>query len=297
MAECVERSKMSFSPEVYLIGAQKAGTTTLAYLLDQHPHITVARPKEPHFFTHNWDKGLDWYEERFPDSSEAICIDASTSYSMASVTRDRKRNRQKDKDYEAVPAKVFSVNPDAKFIYLLRDPVERSYSGYWHNVRMGRENREFRTALLNDPSYLDISDYCGQLLLWLEYFPLSSFFLALFEDLKEAPERVVRDCYGFLSVNVESAPIHFDSPKNQGHRVSWVGRRMNRLATVYPGLRTALKPVVPRSINSLLNRIKVSSKSIPSMKEEDRKFLVEYFRERNQNLQRLIDIPLDRWRQ
>lgn len=288
---------MAFPPEVYLIGAQKAGTTTLAYLLDQHHHIAVARPKEPHFFTHNWDKGLDWYEERFPDSSEAICIDASTSYSMAPVTSDRKRNRPKDKDYEDVPAKVFSVNPGARFIYLLRDPVERSYSGYWHNVRMGRENREFRTALLDNPSYLDISDYYGQLLLWLEYFPLRAFYFALFEDLIEAPERVARDCYGFLSVNEESAPIHFDSPKNQGYRVNWVGRRMNRLANVYPGLRTALKTVVPRSINGLLNRIKVSSKSIPSMKEEDREFLVDYFREKNQNLQRLIDIPLDRWRQ
>jgi hypothetical protein len=286
---------MSFPPEVFLIGAQRAGTTTLAYLLDQHPHIALAQPKEPHFFTHNWDRGFDWYEERFPNSSEAISIDASTSYSMAPVTRDRRRNRQKDKEYEGVPAKVFSANPGAKFIYLLRDPVERTYSGYWHNVRMGRENRDFRTALLNNPNYLDVSDYSGQLLLWLEYFPLRSFFFALFEDLKEAPEHVARDCFTFLKVNDESTPIHLDSAKNQGYRASWLGRRLNRLATVFPGLRTALKPVIPSNINSMLSSIKVGSKSIPPMNEEDRVVLVEHFRESNHNLRRLIGIPLDRW--
>jgi hypothetical protein len=65
---------MSFPPESYLIGAQKAGTTTLAYLLDQHPHVTVARTKEPHFFTDNWDRGLGWYKKQFPDSPDACYI-------------------------------------------------------------------------------------------------------------------------------------------------------------------------------------------------------------------------------
>lgn len=286
---------MSFPPEVFLIGAQKAGTTTLAYLLDQHPRIAVAQPKEPHFFSHNQDKGLGWYRERFPSSPKTICIDASTSYSMAPLTRDRGRYTQKDIEYEGVPARVFTVNPDARFIYLLRDPVERSYSGYWHNVRMGREDREFRTALLDDSSYLDISDYYGQLMLWLQYFPLSSFHLALFEDLKEAPELVASNCYDFLRVGKGIAPVQLDSPKNQGHQVSWIGRRMNRLATGYPGLRTALKPVVPKSVKNMLNSMKGGSTSIPPMNDEDREYLIEYFRERNQKLQDLVGIRLGRW--
>jgi hypothetical protein len=286
---------MPFPPEAYLIGAQKAGTTTLAYLLDQHPHIAVARTKEPHFFTHRWDKGLDWYKEQFPDASDAVYMDASTSYSMAPLTEGYKRTWRKDEDYKGVPARIFSINPDAKFIYLLRDPVERTYSGYWHNVRMGNENEKFSTALLNDPFYLDVSDYHGQLLVWLDYFPLSSFFFVLFEDMKEAPERVARECCKFLGVNEETASIRLDSAKNQTYQAGRVGRRINKLARTYPGLRTVLKPIVPKGVKRLLINVKAGSTPVPEMEEEDRDFLVEYFRPRNQSLERLIGMSLDRW--
>ena len=286
---------MSFPPEAYLIGAQKAGTTTLAYLLNQHPHITVARTKEPHFFTHNWDKGLDWYKEQFLDSSDAICMDASTSYSMAPLTEGPKRNRRKDQDYTGVPGRIFRTNPDAKFIYLLRDPVERTYSGYWHKFRMGDENEDFRTALLNNPFYLDVSDYHGQLLLWLDYFPLSSFFFVLFDDIKKAPELVAKECCRFLGVSEEYTSFDLDTAKNQSYRVGRVGRRINQLALTYPGLRTALKPVIPRGVRELLSGIKAGSAPVPPMKEEDRAYLVEYFGEKNQNLQSLIGTSLDNW--
>lgn len=286
---------MAFPPEAYLIGAQKAGTTTLAYLLDQHPDITVSQPKESHFFAHNRDKGLDWYKEQFPESPGTICLDASTSYSMAPLTEGPKRNKQKDKEYEGVPAEVYSVNPYAKFIYLLRDPVERTYSGYWHSVRMGDDSEEFRTTILGDPFYLDVSDYYGQLLLWLSYFPLESFFIVLFEEMKENPERVVRECCKFLGVSEEITPMQLDSPKNQSRRVGWLGRRMNKFGIDHPDLRVALKSVAPASVEKLLTNVKSGSKPIPTMNEEDRRFLAEYFRERNRKLEELTGLPLTKW--
>src|SRR3954447_17800429 len=155
---------MSFPPESYLIGAQKAGTTTLAFLLDQHPHLSIGETKEPHFFTDHWRKGLEWYRKQFPDSANTVCLDASTSYSMAPLTKGWKH--RDPKVYEGIPARVHSVRPDAKFIYLLRNPVDRTYSGYWHDVRMGVKNEPSKTALQRDPFYLDVSDYHGQLLRW-----------------------------------------------------------------------------------------------------------------------------------
>src|SRR5215216_5348494 len=121
---------MAFPPEVYLIGAAKAGTSTLAHLLGQHPRIVVSLPKEPHFFTLNWDRGLDWYASKFPGSTYSTCVDASTTYSMAPLTG----NVSSWRDYHRfvdVPRKVLSVNPDATFIYIMRDPVARTYSAYW----------------------------------------------------------------------------------------------------------------------------------------------------------------------
>jgi hypothetical protein len=285
---------MSFPPESYLIGAQKAGTTTLAYLLNQHPHITIGQTKEPHFFTDNWRKGLDWYRKQFPDSSNALCMDASTSYSMAPLTEGWKHRNPGV--YENVPARVHSVNPDAKFIYLLRDPVARTYSGYWQDVRTGVKSEEFRTALQSDPFYLDVSDYYGQLLRWLEYFPLSSFHVVLFEELKERPHQVVNECLTFLGVPRGTTPIALDSAQNPTHEVGWVGRRLNQLEIAFPGLRALLKSKLPMGIKKFAFRVKAGSGPIPTMAEEDRRFLVEYFRERNQNLQRLIGTSLDGWR-
>ena len=74
---------MAFPPKAFIIGAQKAGTTFLSYLLDQHPHITLAESKEPDFFTRHWEKGLEWYRKRFSGPEENILIDASTSYTAA----------------------------------------------------------------------------------------------------------------------------------------------------------------------------------------------------------------------
>jgi hypothetical protein len=283
---------MSFPPECYLIGAQKAGTTTLAYLLDQHPHATVGQTKEPHFFTDNWTQGLDWYRKHFPDSRDTICIDASTSYSMAPLTEGWKHRNPRV--YEDIPAKIHSVSPDAKFIYLLRDPVDRTYSGYWHDVRMGVKNEEFRTALQSNPFYLDVSDYYGQLLRWLDHFPLTSFHCVLFEDMKQRPQQVVNECFAFLGLGGVS--IRLDSARNESRQVGWIGRRVNQIEIAYPGLRTVLKSALPTGIMRFVQSVKAGSAPLPVMAEEDRRFLVEYFRERNQKLQRLIGRSLEAWR-
>ena len=285
---------MSFPPESYLIGAQKAGTTTLAYLLNQHPQITIGQTKEPHFFTDHWGKGLDWYRKQFPDSSNAVCLDASTSYSMAPLTDGWKY--RDPTVYQDIPARVHAVRPDAKFIYLLRDPVDRTYSGYWQDVRTDVTSEEFRTALKSDPFYLDVSDYHGQLLRWLGYFPLPSFHFVLLEELKERPHQVVDECLAFLGVPRGTAPIALESAQNQTHDVGWIGRRLNKLEIDYPGLRAALKSMLPQGIKKHVFRVKAGAGPIPKMAEQDRRFLVEYFRGRNQDLERLIGRSLDGWR-
>ena len=284
---------MPFPPESYLIGAQKAGTTTLAYLLDQHPGMTIGETKEPHFFTDHWRKGLDWYRKQYPGAASMLCMDASTSYAMAPLTPGWK---QRDPGvYEGIPARVHAARPDAKLIYLLRDPVDRTYSGYWHDVRMGVRNGAFRAAVEGNPFYLDVGDYHGQLLRWLEYFPLSSFHFVLFERMKVRPREVVNECLAFLGLPAVDA-ITPDSAQNQSYQVGWVGRQVNRIEVAFPGLRALLKSALPGGVKTLVNRIKVGSGRLPPMAEEDRRFLVEYFRERNQKLERLTGLSLDSWR-
>ena len=56
---------MAFPPEALIIGAMKAGTTSLASWLDHHPKVTLSRPKEAAYFTRDWERGLRWYEDKF----------------------------------------------------------------------------------------------------------------------------------------------------------------------------------------------------------------------------------------
>jgi hypothetical protein len=118
----------------------------------------------------------------------------------------------------------------------------------------------------------------------------------LFEDLKERPHQVVNECLAFLGVPRGTTSIALDSAQNQTHEVGWVGRRLNNLEIAFPGLRAMLKSKLPTGIKKLVFRVKAGSGPIPKMAEEDRRFLVEYFRERNENLQRLIGASLDGWR-
>jgi hypothetical protein len=143
----------------------------------------VSQPKETHFFTLNSDRSLEWYVSKFPNSAGSICV-ASTTYSMAPLTGDALNWRDYNK-YVNVSKKVFSVNPNATFIYILQDPVARTYSAYWDDVRGGNESRDFRNAISENPFYLDVSDFHGQLSVWLDHFPLERFFFVLFEDMKE----------------------------------------------------------------------------------------------------------------
>lgn len=280
---------MGFPPEICLIGAQKSGTTSLAYMLDQHPAISVAENKEPLFYTHNWSRGIDWYRKQFPEAATTICVDASPSFTEAPL-----RLGDAQDIYSGVPEKVLAVNPDTRFIYILRDPVERTYSGYWAAVRHGLEKRAFKDAMF-DPRerYLDTSDYHGQLELWLRHFPLESFLILLFEDLRRNPSEVLRRSFRFIGVD-DSVEVDTDSLQNRSYNVGKAGRTINRLMIKHPQLMT-MKHLFPQGVRDSIKRLKRGSKPIPKMSVADRQKLRNYFRERNKKLEALTGLSLAHW--
>lgn len=289
---------MSFPPEIYLIGAQKSGTTTLSDLLSQHPKTCLSEPKEVHFFSQHWHKGLDWYKSHFLNDKDLICIDASTSYSMATLTQESCHSNNK-RYFDNVPQRIYSLNPKAKFIYIMRDPVERTYSGYWHYFTRGRETRNFLEAIKNDSFYLDLSDYCGQLNLWLKYFPKESFLFILFEDLINCPEKIVKDCFNFINVASDEIQIDTAIAKNKAIYFNLVGRKFNKLFAYLDKLDIHIVPSPIRkfvSIRNWLRRLTVDKRmKIPKMTEEERAYLQEYFFIKNRNLELLTGLSLSQW--
>jgi Sulfotransferase domain len=184
-------------PSFVVIGAMKAGTTSLHRYLDAHHDVFMAAPKELDFFVEelNWRRGAGWYRERFaPAPRSAVALgEASTSYTKAPR-------------YDGVPARAARVIPDARFVYVIRDPVERIRSHYEHNRVLGEERDPLDVAIRRNPAYLDYSRYGAQLGRWLECYPPDRFLVVTAEALRRARRATVASVLSFIGVD-PGAPL------------------------------------------------------------------------------------------
>lgn len=193
---------MRVLPNFIIIGAQKCGTTSLFDYMSRHPQIARAFEKEVRFFDLNYDKGLNWYRSHFP--------------TVQRMFFDKYLLRRNIVTGEATPddlwdprsaKRVHDVLPDTKLIVLLRNPIDRAYFHYHHEVRLGREDISFERAihreleqmipeqetLIGDDEYLNTTYrrywylsrgiYADQLQNWSEYFPMENFHIEMAEDL------------------------------------------------------------------------------------------------------------------
>ena len=183
-------------PDVVILGAQKCGTSSLQGYLVQHPGVIAPLRKEVHYFDLNFERGEAWYRAHFGrDGEPGLNLDASPYYLY----------------HPAVPARMHALLPDAKLIVLLRDPVRRAYSHYWHERDKGRETLSFEDAIAAEPgrlgqaeaqlasgeiessrehqlhSYLARGRYAEQLERWLAAYPRERLLVLRFEDFVGAP--------------------------------------------------------------------------------------------------------------
>ena len=119
-------------PSLLIIGAQKAGTTSLFNYLISHSKIIRPLKKEIHYLSYYYNKSFLWYKMHFPIiTDDSLTLDASTSYII----------------YPHTAKRASLLIPNAKIIALLRNPIERAYSHYYHTIKIGKENNSFEKAL------------------------------------------------------------------------------------------------------------------------------------------------------
>lgn len=238
----------NFPPRGYLIGAAKSGTTSLAHILDQHPDISLSTPKEPQFFWTHWEKGFDWYRTCFADRDGKVLLDASQSYAMAP-----KAALDGERDAWPVPARLHAARPDARLIYMVRDPVERAISNYWH-ARRGGETASLSEAMAAPRNYLCASYYFGQISLYREYFDMDQFLFLSFDDFVADPARVAARCAVFLGVEATASDFSDVRARNQSYAPRpWAGGLLRMMASV-----PAVKSVVNSIKNGLPERVSTS---------------------------------------
>ncbi|HEX5017083.1 MAG TPA: sulfotransferase domain-containing protein [Actinomycetes bacterium] len=180
-------------PDFLIIGAMKAGTTTLYNYLREHPDVFMPLLKEPEFFVaeKSWRRGLGWYSSLFAAAGDAALTgEASTSYT-------------KFTEYRGVPARIKSVIPNVRMIYVVRHPLRRIESMYEHMTITGRENRPIDEAVQRDTRYVGPSLYGRNLALYLEHFDASQILTFFTDDLNDDVQGTLARVATFLGVQQE----------------------------------------------------------------------------------------------
>ena len=290
---------MYFMPNCFLIGAQKAGTTTLASLLAGQPDICVSNPKEPMFFSKNYSKGIDWYRTKFEHKDRKILLDASPDYSRTPTQLFPDDGSFSGDIFAEVPKRIYECNPDAKFIYILRDPVGRCYSSYWHYVRAGHAmNNSFSNAVRSSNRFLVASDYLGQIRNYLKYFQIEQFYFLLFEEFVKDPKSHLQRCCDFLGVDY-SASVQTEEHvhSNRSYRLNLVGSLIHKISGSPQNakrLSLIMKQVLPSSVVDKLRQY--GTNPIPKIKKEDAEFLYSMFSESYNELEHVTGLGLEKWR-
>ena len=177
-------------PNLVVIGAQKCGTSGLHYQLGLHPEIWMSRPKELNFFIEerSWSRGEDWYRAYF-DARARVRGESSPNYTAYP-------------QHLGVPERMRSVIPDAKLIYVVRDPLERIAAHWVHNYAKRREKGDLRATLTHaNTSYVVRSQYHMQLQQFLAHYPLEQTLVIEQEELRTAPEATLRRVFEFVGVD------------------------------------------------------------------------------------------------
>ena len=131
-------------PNLFIVGAMKSGTSSLHNYLATHPEIYMSEFKEPQYFA---DLGKDISRNQFP--TEEAYLSLFKNAGNAKIIGESSTNYSKIPEFTGVPQRIKAFSPEAKIIYIMRDPIERALSHYWERVKRYLEGRDLLTTIKN----------------------------------------------------------------------------------------------------------------------------------------------------
>lgn len=183
-------------PNLFIVGAMKSGTTTLHNLLARHPDIYMsAQPKEPAYFNKPAPSAAEtaWYEGLF--EAGAACRyrgESSTDYSKLPM-------------YPGCAERIRAHAPEARILYIMRDPWQRAISHYWWQVEWSAEGRPLREVLQASSEIFDVGDYARQLQPYWQQFGRERVLVLTLEELEQAPQALLAGVFSWLGLDPSPA--------------------------------------------------------------------------------------------
>src|ERR1700690_1277069 len=291
-------------PDFIVIGAPKAGTTSLVNWLRQHPKVFIPFVKEPRFFECAGRTSVVYYGQRIGLPRFATLWDeylklfrgAAAGQKIGEATTGYLASPQ-------APGMIKAYLPNTKLIAVLRNPVERAYSHYLMHLRRGFFNGSFEEELAVDEEKVypglrlkQTGNYALHLKRYYSFFRNDQIFVSFFDDLSDNPVSFLKDLCTFLEVDNSFVPNftvnnEFGYYPYQRYR-QWIyesdyehpARRMIRF--FFPAR-------MRRSVHKILDQHQTIPK--PSMRLETRQALISYFREGIEQLQDITGRNLSGW--
>lgn len=303
MAKSTASSTPYRLPDFIIIGAAKAGTTSLYRYLARHPNIFMSEPKEPNYFAHDerFKLGETWYLSLFQDArADQLCGEATTNYSNWPL-------------YPDTVSRMSSLVPAVKLIYLMRHPVDRAYSHYIQliqNIRTDdpdyKFDKTFEEHISTDDSVIQSSNYMLQTEQFLERYNRDQMLFLIFEEFIKDPQSSLTQIANFLGIDSNFDFIGTGEVKENLNRdkESWLLRsRLTAPLKSIPGgqfiadhLPQAARDQIYSWLKRLPQRKRIEAEYIPpKMKPETRDKLLEYYRRPNEQLSEFLGRDLSIW--
>jgi hypothetical protein len=275
-------------PSFILAGAPKCGTSSLWSYLRQHPDVFMPADKELFYFDFNYDRGVNWYEKQFEGHTDEHAVGEATVWYMR---------------WSTVPERMHALLPDVKLIFVLRNPIDRARSNFWHDFRDGQYpftmtfSEFIRSPIRDNRTIISSGKYADHFQRFEQYFDREQFLILLFEDLKERPTESLQRIYEFIGVDPTFEP-NTDDRLN----VSWGFQYLDALRQV----NRLFRPVKTVASETPLTWLWKNSRHFrqlfwakgtrpPAMSDEDRAYLRRLYSAPNARLSEYLDRDLSHW--
>ena len=285
--------------DAMIVGAQKAGTTSLNSYLSQHPMIVTHKQMEMIYFLDEKTYSLGYenaYKRYFPHYETGkllLAKNVGVMYHRPAVER------------------LYTHNPQMQVLIVLRNPVDRAYSAYWFARRRGQEDlKTFEEAIEANPdrykdkgifrmgncSYLDRSSYAKHIEMIFSIFPRSQVHIFLTDDMKKDIRGVCNQIFNSLDISLD---VNLDT-KRELNRASTakselLARLLGRKSFIKRTFRKILTDKPADKIKDLLNRFNEQEIDLPPIAPETAQRLTKYFEPHNAKLAALIGRDVSHW--
>ncbi|CAN5745462.1 sulfotransferase [soil metagenome] len=299
-------------PNFLVGGPPKCASTSLNFYLKQHPEIFMSPVKQTRFFSVYYDKGPQYYIDTYFSevTNEKMVGEATPTYFLLPF----------------VPARIKAFNPGMKIIFCLRNPVERTFSGWSMRANNGTEHLSFIESLKENVkqretvkfecdkdaaewaadmlrgdrqdetgfrTYLDGSLYATNLRHYLKYFPASQIKVVFMDNLQKDLHGTLKEIFTFLGVD-PSFQIQNTEPKNTYKKSKF--KFLEPILGKNKPLSKMLSGLMPKSLKKKVMDTMYVEGSKKKLTPEDRKFAYGILKDEIADLEKMLNVDLSYWK-